>query len=81
MQFRPQPVSSPSPQTKNEMQCMLAWRGQREGREISLVVRGVALNTKDIDPSEWFMRLAEETKKASEHARALSCSLVDFMAG
>ena len=45
-----------------------------------MVVRGIALNTKSIDPAEWFARLAEETKKASEHAQALSHSLTDFMA-
>jgi hypothetical protein len=55
--------------------------GGRLKAKITLVVRGVALNTKNIDPSEWFMRLAEETKKANEHAQALSCSLVDFMEG
>jgi len=48
---------------------------------VAMVVRGIALNTKNIDPSEWFVRLAEETKKASEHAQALSRSLADFMAG
>jgi hypothetical protein len=39
------------------------------------------LNTKNVDPADWFARLAEETKKASEHAQALSGSLNDFMAG
>jgi hypothetical protein len=48
---------------------------------IAMVVRGVTLNTKAIDPLEWFVRLAEETKKVSEHAQALSRSLADFMAG
>lgn len=47
---------------------------------IAMVVHGVVLNTKSIDPADWFARLAEETKKASEHARALSGSLGDFMA-
>jgi hypothetical protein len=47
---------------------------------IAMVVHGVVLNTKTIDPADWFARLAEETKKASEHARALSGSLGDFMA-
>jgi hypothetical protein len=44
------------------------------------VVRGITLNTKNVDPAEWFVRLGEETKKASEHAQALSQSLTDFMA-
>jgi hypothetical protein len=48
---------------------------------IAMVVRGITLNTKIVDPSEWFLRLAEETRKASEHAQALSRSLGDFMAG
>jgi len=47
---------------------------------IAMVVHGVVLNTKNVDPADWFARLAEETKKASEHARALSGSLGDFMA-
>jgi hypothetical protein len=49
--------------------------------KVAMVVRGVTLNTKNLDPAEWFARLAEETKKASEHAQALSLSLSDFMAG
>jgi hypothetical protein len=55
--------------------------GGRLKAKIAMVVRGVTLNTKDVDPAEWFVRLAEETKKASEHAQALSRSLADFMAG
>ncbi len=47
---------------------------------IAMVVRGIVLNTKSVDPTEWFIKLAEETKKASEHAKALSRSLSDFMA-
>jgi hypothetical protein len=48
---------------------------------IAMVVHGVVLNTKTIDPADWFARLSDETKKASDHARALSGSLNDFMAG
>ncbi len=47
--------------------------------KIAMVVRGIVLNTKTIDPSEWFARLAGETKKATEHAQALSRSLSQFM--
>jgi hypothetical protein len=47
---------------------------------IAMVVRGITLNTKSIDPADWFGRLAEETKKASDHARSLSQSLAKFMA-
>jgi hypothetical protein len=54
-----------------------------EGRlkaSVAMVVRGIALSTKSIDPAEWFARLSEETKKASDHARSLSQSIADFMA-
>ena len=47
---------------------------------IALVVRGIALNTKAVDPAERFARLQAETRSASEHARALSQSLAAFMA-
>ena len=46
---------------------------------IAMVVRGITLNTKTIDPADWFSRLADETKKATEHAKALSQSLAAFM--
>lgn len=58
----------------------LALDGGRLKATIAMVVRGITLNTKNVDPAEWFVRLGEETKKASEHARALSQSLTDFMA-
>jgi hypothetical protein len=47
---------------------------------IAMVVRGITLNTKSVDPSDWFVRLAEETKKASDHAKSLSQSIANFMA-
>jgi hypothetical protein len=55
--------------------------GGRLKATIAMVVRGITLNTKNVDPSEWFVRLADETKKASDHAQALSQSLANFMAG
>jgi len=55
--------------------------GGRLKASVAMVVHGVVLNTKNVDPADWFARLAEETKKASEHAQALSGSLNDFMAG
>jgi hypothetical protein len=58
----------------------LALDGGRLKATIAMVVRGITLNTKNVDPAEWFVRLGEETKKASEHAQALSQSLSDFMA-
>ena len=30
---------------------------------IAMVVRGITLNTKNVDPAEWFARLTEETKR------------------
>jgi len=54
-------------------------RGALKAR-IAMEVQGITLNTKSVDPSEWFVRLVEETRKASEHAQALSRSLADFMA-
>lgn len=47
--------------------------------DIAMVVRGIALNTKRVDPAEWFQKLTAETKSASEHAKRLSRSLSDFM--
>ena len=47
---------------------------------IAMVVRGITLNTKEVDPADWFARLSQETKKISEHAQALSQSLAAFMA-
>ena len=47
---------------------------------LSMVVRGIVLNTKELTPSEWFAKLLEETHKMSEHAEGLSQSLSQFMA-
>jgi hypothetical protein len=55
-------------------------RGRLKAK-VAMVVRGITLNTKDLDPAEWFVRLSAETRKVSEHAQALSNSLTDFMAG
>ena len=54
--------------------------GGRLKASVAMVVHGVVLNTRNVDPADWFARLAEETRKASEHAKALSGSLGDFMA-
>jgi hypothetical protein len=51
----------------------------RLSAKIAMVVRGIVLNTKTIDPAEWFVKLAGETRKATEHAQALSRSLSQFM--
>jgi hypothetical protein len=47
---------------------------------VAMVVRGITLNTKSLAPADWFTRLAEETKKVSEHARSFSQSIARFMA-
>src|SRR5579871_3631710 len=46
---------------------------------IGMVVRGITLNTRTVDPAEWFARLSAETEKASAHAQSLSASLRQFM--
>jgi hypothetical protein len=46
---------------------------------VAMIVRGITLNTKALDPADWFARLAEETKAATEHAKTLSRSLNAFM--
>jgi hypothetical protein len=48
---------------------------------IAMVVRGITLNTRKVDPGEWFAKLHEATQAASEHARSFSQSLDRFMAG
>src|SRR5665213_653020 len=55
--------------------------GGRLQASIAMIVRGIVLNTKAVDPAEWFVKLSEETKKASDHAKRLSRSLSEFMAG
>lgn len=62
-----------------ENQYKLELTGGRLLASIAMVVRGIALNTKTIDPAEWFTRLAKETEAATEHAKALSQSLDAFM--
>jgi hypothetical protein len=63
-----------------ENRYILQIDGGRLKAKIAMVVRGITLNTKNVDPSEWFVRLSDETQKASEHAQALGRSLTDFMA-
>ena len=52
----------------------------RLAASVAMVVRGITLSTKTMNPAEWFARLSEETKKASAHAQSLSASLQQFMA-
>lgn len=46
---------------------------------IAMVVRDIAISTKAVDPAEWFIKLADETKKVSDHAKRLAQSLSAFM--
>ena len=48
---------------------------------VAMVVRGITLNTKEVDPSDWFARMSCETRETTAHARALSQSLASFMEG
>lgn len=59
---------------------VLELNGNRLAASIVLVVRGIALSTRAVPPADWFRQLAEETRQATEQARALSASLADFMA-
>lgn len=47
--------------------------------KIAMVVRDIAISTRVVDPAEWFLKLSDETKKASEQAKRLSQSLSAFM--
>ena len=62
-----------------ETRYTLEIAGGHLNASIAMVVRGITLNTKSVDPAEWFARLARETKAATEHAKALSQSLAAFM--
>lgn len=64
-----------------EHRYMLQVANGRVQAQIAMVVRGITLNTKNVAPAEWFMRLREETQKASEYAQSLSQSLDRFMTG
>lgn len=62
-----------------EHQYVLQLAKGRLQASIAMVVRGITLNTKSVDPGEWFRRLGEETHQASEHAKSLSESITRFM--
>ena len=53
--------------------------GHKLKATVSMVVRGITLNTKSVDPAQWFAQLSEETMKTTEHARSFSQSLSSFM--
>jgi hypothetical protein len=53
--------------------------GKRLKATVAMVVRGITLNTKTVDPAQWFAQLSEETLKTTEHAKSFSQSLSSFM--
>ena len=63
-----------------ENRYKLELAGGRLIATIAMIVRGITLNTKSVDPAEWFAKLSQETQKASAHAQSLSASLQNFMA-
>ena len=62
-----------------EKRYVLEIAGGKLRASIALVVHGITLNTKPLNPADWFIDLAEETKAATDHAKALSQSLAAFM--
>jgi hypothetical protein len=64
----------------SEQKYKLELVNNRLQASIAMVVRGITLSTKVVDPADWFAKLTEETQKASAHAQSLSQSLSAFMA-
>jgi hypothetical protein len=62
-----------------EQKYKLEFDRGRLAASVAMVVRGITLSTKTMDPAEWFAKLTAETQKASAHAQALSQSLSAFM--
>jgi hypothetical protein len=62
-----------------EQKYKLEYDRGRLAASVAMVVRGITLSTKTMDPAEWFAKLTAETQKASAHAQALSQSLSAFM--
>ncbi len=65
--------------TLGEKTYRLAVAQGRLSATVSMVVRGVTLNTRQLDAAAWFAQLADETWAASNDAQALSRSLQEFM--
>ena len=53
--------------------------GRKLKATVAMIVRGITLNTKSVDPAQWFAQLSEETMKTTEHARSFNQSLSSFM--
>jgi hypothetical protein len=62
-----------------EHKYMLEVDGRRLKATVAMVVRGITLSTKNVDPSQWFAQLSQETLKTTEHAKSFSQSLSTFM--
>jgi len=62
-----------------EHKYMLKIENSKLKSSMAFIVRNIVLNTKTMDPAEWFTQLALETKKTTEHAKILSQSLSAFM--
>ena len=62
-----------------ENKYILEIAGSKLKASKSMIVRGVTLSTKSIDPAEWFAQLSAETQKTSEYAKSLSQSISAFM--
>lgn len=46
---------------------------------VAMVVRGITLNTKEVDPGDWFAQVSRETRETTAHAKTLSQALNSFM--
>jgi hypothetical protein len=53
--------------------------GKRLKATVAMIVRGITLNTKSVDPAQWFAQLSQETLKTTEHAKSFNQSLSSFM--
>ena len=62
-----------------EHQYTLQVANGRLNASVAMIVRGIALSTKSVDPADWFAQLAAETQKTTAHAKSLSQSLAAFM--
>lgn len=61
-------------------QFTLELAGGRLRATVRMIVRGITLNTREVDPADWFARLSEKTKATTAEAKTLSESLASFMA-
>jgi hypothetical protein len=62
-----------------EHRYILEVDGKKLKATVAMVVRGITLNTKNVDPAQWFAQLSAETLKTTEHAKSFNQSLSTFM--